>query len=264
MQQDKYLRFSPANLAAITRIHKSGSVQQVMIADGFDDWRTYLERCQQRTHGFALADLPLGLWEVKENRDWLALARNDAGEVIGAMPYRIDGYGKTMECRSFYYDSPEARLLLLDWCARHVDQVNEIMIRVSPAEIPELWFPDMYATYRSHDIWHTSPMGRIMDVTGLNGIGAGAGEIAVEIRDPQCSWNTGVFTFGANPGGTLTVEAGGKAVTTLTIQGLNALVYTGQDPDDFRFRGWGDPDAAAREALRSLFPPVIPHLHEDF
>jgi hypothetical protein len=155
-------------------------------------------------------------------------------------------------------------LLLLDWCARHVDQVSEVKIRVSPAEIPELWLPDMYATYRSHDIWHTSPMGRVMDVTALNGIAAGTGEIALDIQDPQCSWNSGVFTFGAGTDGTLTVEAGGMAAATLTIQGLTALVYTGQDPADFRIRGWGNPDAAAQATLRSLFPPVIPHLHEDF
>jgi len=263
-QQTKYVTFSPANLSSIARIEKSGSIQQMMIADGFEEWNAYLERYQSRTHGFARYDRSAALREKKNNREWLVLARNDAGEVIGGMTFVITGYLKTMECEAFYYDSPEARLLLLDWCARHVDQVKDIQVRVSPAETPELWLPDMYATIRNNDEYRTSPMGRVMDVTALNGIAAGSGDIAIEITDPQCSWNSGTYTFGAGADGTLTVEPGGTAATTLTIQGLSALVYTGQDPADFRIRGWGDPGTEVQATLRSLFPPVIPHLHEDF
>jgi hypothetical protein len=30
------------------------------------------------------------------------------------------------------------------------------------------------------------------------------------------------------------------------------------------FRGWGEPDARAQETLRSIFPPIVPDLHETF
>jgi hypothetical protein len=50
----------------------------------------------------------------------------------------------------------------------------------------------------------------------------------------------------------------------LSIQGLSALVYGTQDPGDFAVRGWGDPSPEVQAAMRTLFPPATPHLHELF
>jgi hypothetical protein len=180
------------------------------------------------------------------------------------MTFRITGYGEQLVADAFYYDSPEARLLLLDWFARHVDQVNEIKVRVAVTEMPELWVPDLYAKVKNHDVFFTAPMGRVMDVTALSGIGAGPGEIAIEVLDAQCPWNAGVYTLASDASGTLTVERGGVPATTITIQGLSALVFAGHDPAAFRLRGWGDPDAASQATLRSLFPPIAAYVHEDF
>jgi hypothetical protein len=45
---------------------------------------------------------------------------------------------------------------------------------------------------------------------------------------------------------------------------LTALVYGTHDPDDFAIRGWGDPSPAVQAAMRGVFPPLVPHLHERF
>jgi predicted acetyltransferase len=264
MTQAKFIRFAPSALASLSRIEKQGNVEQVMIADGFDDWRAYLQRYQSHVHGFALAERSVALGERHRNRDWLALARDPEGVVIGGMTFRITGYGEQLEAGDFYYDSPEARLLLLDWFARHVDQVSEIKVRVAVTEMPELWVPDLYAKVRNHDVFFTAPMGRVMDMTALSGISAGPGEIAIEVLDAQCPWNAGVYALASDASGVLTVERGGNPAASITIQGLSALVFAGHDPAAFRLRGWGDPDAASQATLRSLFPAIAAYVHEDF
>lgn len=264
MPQARFVRFAPSTLLPTGKIEKQGYVEQTMIADGFDDWRAYLERYQERVHGFALNELSIALQQPNRNQEWLALARDARGTVFGGMTFRITGYGKELEVDSFYYDSPEARLLLLDWFARHIDQVNEIVIRIGPAEAPDLWFRDLYPRIRNHDVYYTPPMGRVMDIDALVGISVGAGSIAIDLVDDQCAWNSGIYTLADSGGGTLVIERGGRPSTRLTIQGLSALVFAGHDPGDFRIRGWGDPDSAAQATLRSLFPPAFPHLHEAF
>ncbi len=100
-------------------------------------------------------------------------------------------------------------------------------------------------------------------MAGLGGLGAGDGQIAVEVVDDACAWNSAVWTL-TGSGGTLTVEPGGTPECRITIQGLSALVYCGHDPADFVYRGWGDPDTASQATLRALFPAVFPVLHEQF
>ena len=51
-----------------------------------------------------------------------------------------------------------------------------------------------------------APMGRVIDVVGLTGIGAGDGEILLQIADDYAPWNTGLFRFTGRDG-RLTVEA---------------------------------------------------------
>ena len=264
MPQARYVLFSPSTLAPVSKIEKRGTVEQTLIGDGFDEWRAYLERYQISVHGFALTELSVALRQPNRNQEWLALARDFDGNVIGGMTFKITGYGKELEVDSFYYDSPEARLLLLDWFARHIDQVNEIVIRLGPAEAPELWFHDLYARIRNHDVYYTPPMGRVLDVEGLAGMPVGPGSIAIDLVDDQCVWNKGVYTFTNRGDGTLSVDRGGTPAVKLTIQGLSALVFAGQDPAEFRIRGWGSPDSAAQVTLRSLFPPAMPYLHEEF
>jgi len=180
------------------------------------------------------------------------------------MTYRITGYTEDLRADAFYYTTSLAKYQLLDWIGRHVDQVKRAVVKLGPAEYPELWFRDLDAHSASHDehAW-PAPMARIMSVRDLAGIGAGDGTFAARIVDEQCPWNNGVYTF-TGDGGALTVREGGDAATTLTIQGLSAVVYTGYDPDDIAFRHWGDVAAADRTAIRQVFHPAYPIMHEEF
>jgi hypothetical protein len=107
-------------------------------------------------------------------------------------------------------------------------------------------------------------MGRVVSVEGLAGINAGGDAIiTVDIVDEFCPWNARTWTL-TGAGGNLDVCEGGEATCELTIQGLSALVWCGMDPATFRYRGWGDPTPEAQAALRTLFPPALPILHEKF
>lgn len=259
----RFLTVKPEALAPLVRHEKPGSCEQVTISDGFDEWRSFLERYQAEHHGFALRHITGARRLKDDNKWWVALARHE-GEVVGAMTFQITGYGEKLVASTFYAANSIGRYQLLDWVGRHTDQVKEAVIELEPDAYPELWFRDLGATVRTdNELAWPGPMARVVDVEKLTGIGAGEGSVTLDIQDALCPWNNGRFTFRAESE-KLIVEPGGEDATNITIQGLSALVFMGSDPAEFPFRGWGEPSEAAQVALRRLFSPVIPHLHEKF
>ncbi len=264
LPQQRYVTIKPEALAPLVRLDKPGSCEQVTMKDGFDEWRAFLERYQLTTHGFSLKHISNSVRHRDINQRWLAFARHK-GEVVGAMTFQITGHTEKMLVDTFYSISSVGRYQLLDWIGRHTDQVTDAQIELQPDDYPETWFRDlnpMVTNQSGKDAW-PAPMGRVVDAALLDGIGAGDGKIALEITDELCPWNNGTFTFsGSNAG--LMVSEGGKPKAKITIQGLSSWVFSGHDPADFTFRGWGEPDARAQETLRSIFPPGVPDLHETF
>jgi predicted acetyltransferase len=259
----RYVTLDPAQLAPLVRIPKAGSVEQQPMSDAWDLWRAYVEGFQEATHGFSLRDVSNDIRNRDENTWWVAFARDQQGKIVGTMQFRITGYTKRLEAIP-YFTTALGKYLLLDWIGRHVDQVSQASIRLAPTEYPDLWSHDLKATTSTADetAW-TGPAARVVSVEGLNGIGAGDGQIAVRIIDDFAPWNSGVFTL-IGRDGALSISPGGEEQATLTIQGLSALVFAGQDPADFLYRGWGDVDDDARVTLQSLFPAAAPILHEQF
>ncbi len=199
------------------------------------------------------------------NRFWLAQAVV-AGQTVGLMLYDLKGEQETKFCfraMRFYYETSQARYLLLQWIARHVDQADRVELWLAPAEQPETWLADMQVKTES-DI--RAPMGRVLDVARLGGMATGPGGFTARLSDPLCPWNEGVWRFESANGElrVVRVAASEQPDCALTIQGLTALVYGTHDPDDFAIRGWGDPSPDVQEAMRTMFPPMIPHLHERF
>jgi predicted acetyltransferase len=259
----RYVTLKPGALAPLVRLEKPGTCEQVSMKDGYEEWRAFLERHQRRTHGFALRHRSYTRRLQDRNKLWVAFARHE-GEIVGAMTFRITGYTEKMLVDTFYTTSSVGRYQLLDWIGRHTDQVQDVVIELRPDETPETWFHDLEATISTafEHAW-PAPMGRVVDVARLGGIGCGEGEVTLDVSDPLCAWNTGRFTF-RGEGGRLAVEPGGNHAIPITIHGLSALVFTGHDPADFRFRGWGDPDAATQADLCGLFPAAVPDIHEMF
>ncbi|MGI8486327.1 MAG: GNAT family N-acetyltransferase [Thermomicrobiales bacterium] len=262
----RFVTLDPAHLSPLVRMDLPGTVEQASMTDGWETWRTFIERVQQQTHGFALRDRSADIRNRDENTRWLAFAYDDNGVVAGAMTFKITGYGKSLDVDRFYTTTTDAIYQLLSWIGRHVDQVKQARIEIAADEYPDLWFHDLrpHTSTMLDEPWPGATL-RVISVDGLTGTDAGPGdfEIAIRISDDYAPWNNGIFTFTGHDG-SLTVTPGGEPELDLSIQGLSALVFCGHDPATFRVRGWGTPDAAAQTTLRSLFPKAFPILHEGF
>ncbi len=254
-------RFAPSAITPLLDRELGGRVEMALISDGFDAYRDYLARMRLRTHGmgfFVHGDRVA----AARNRFWVAHAIVGS-EPVGLMLYELKGEEVTkflFRALRFYYDSAQGRYLLLQWIARHADQADRVELWLALAEQPETWLADMQVKTES-DI--RAAMGRVLDVARIGGMATGSGRFTARISDPLCPWNDGAWQFeGAD--GALQVTHGGQPDCDLTIQGLTALVYGTHDPDNFAIRGWGDPSPAVQAAMRGVFPPMVPYLHERF
>ena len=252
--------FAPGPLAPLLRCDLGGSAERLSMADGHAIYIEYIHRLRERTHGMTVHSDATEANLRNRDHHWVALARV-GGEVVGVMLYRVVGVegDATLHAPNFYTSNAQGRYLLLEWLARHIDQVKEVELRLPPTEFPETWMADLDLKVRLYD----PPLCRVIDVMGLSGLPAGPGRFAARISDPLCAWNEGDFTFESNGGG-LRVTRGGSPTCTLMIHALAGLLYGTHRPDTFAARGWGDPSSETQAAMLSLFPPAIPYLHAHF
>lgn len=251
-------KFKTSDLKPILNLELPGSVDYVLLQDGWDIFEKAITDYQAQCHGMGLF-IPEQLKELYGKADrWLAIARDESGEVVGVMPYKITRFWGTFDIQTLFTKNSLGRYLLLQWIARHIDQVNDVDIhRLSPTEHPETWFNDMKLV-GDPDIW-LSGMGRVINVRKLDGMQVGAGRFTVEIEDEHCEWNNGIFTFEGYDG-LLHVSEATEADCKLTAQGLSGLIYGTHDPNDFQWRGWGNPSPETITAMQSVFPKMQPYL----
>ncbi len=258
--QVRTVKFSPQNLLPLLKSSFNGSVEMLPIKDGFDQYRIYTELHLPYVHGMAYFP-PVVATRTRDSHRWLALAKSD-GNIIGCMLYHITGYFETLKAEKFLYNAGAGRFLLLEWLARHADQVREIEIKLPAHELPETWFSDMTIKSASHD-WVT-PMGRVINVGQMGGMLVGSGHFNARIVDELAPWNNSIFNFQSSGGQLRVIATRTLADFTLTIQGLSALAYGTHDPGDFAYRGWGDPNPDQQMLLRGMFPRRLPYMHEDY
>ena len=101
-------KLAPSALLPLMEKDLGGQVELMLIGDGFDIYREYPGKLQQRTHGmatFVIGDRAA----ARRNRSWLALAKVQ-GEPVGLMLYQ--------------------------WIARHTDQASQAEIWLAPFESP--------------------------------------------------------------------------------------------------------------------------------
>lgn len=253
--------FAPPALLPLLNQDLGGEVEQVLTSDGFDAYQDFLRRMRERVHGMALFDHG-DRDRAQRNPSWLAFARVE-GEPVGVMLYDLKGDAPTeynMRVFRFHYATSLGKYLLLAWIARHTDQANRVELMLPPYELPETWFADLNVT--PERIFRAA-MGRVVDVANIGGMQTGPGRFAARLSDPLCPWNEGVWRFEMLDGQLLVSETD-QADCDLTIQALTALVYGTHSPADFFFRGWGNPAPQVQEIMQTMFPPMLPYLHEDF
>jgi len=254
-------RFKPSALMPLLKKDLGGKIELVLIGDGYDAYQDYLYKLQQRVHGLAIF-VHGRRAQAQENRSWLALAKV-GGQVVGLLLYHLKGDDVgdfVLRAYRFYYDTSQAKYLLLQWLARHTDQAAEVELWLPPFEQPETWLSDFQATTESVS---RAPMGRVLDVARIGGMQIGPGQFTARISDPCCPWNEGSWRFQAVDG-ELQIEPADRADCDLTIQALAALIYGTHNPADFVYRDWGNPSLAVQSTMQTMFPPMLPHIHEVF
>jgi len=259
--QPRWAKLLPANLGAVLDMNVEGEIDLVLISKGYDSFRDFLEVIQQRRHGMGLfANRPVS--PGKRDNYWVAFAKHK-GEIVGAMLYNLRGESEMqfdLRAERFYYLNNTGRYLLLDWIARHVDQARSVEILLPPDEQPETWLADIQVKVTGESF---AGMGRVLDVSAIGGIEVGQGGFTAQIIDPHCPWNAGIWRF-ESVDGYLLVSREAQADCALKIQGLSALVYGTNDPQDIKFRGWGDPSPEIELVMHSIFPRMQPDLYEFF
>lgn len=264
----RMLEFNPLGLSRLLKLNIEGEVERLHAKDAYEIWRNLTHQIQAETHGMAYRS-EIAATSMRDNwQVWVAVARV-AGEVVGAMLYKVDGYAKELKVPVFYYTQGAGKYLLLQWIAHHSDQTSSVLLAGRPTDYPEMWLTDLQAEVKTQNIangYSPTPMGRIVDVRKIGGMKVGAGaSFTATIRDEQCEWNNGTFRF-ATENGKLVVEevSQNNADCELSIHGLSALVYGVCDPGDFEYRGWGNPSATVQADMLQLFPRQLTHLYEEF
>ena len=255
------------NLVQATILLLHGTVKHFYLNDVFDHFYKFLGEIQSLIHGFSLMSKSVTEYSAITNPSYVAFAYDEHDEIIGAFVYNTQGHSQNMDIQYFYYKNSNAKFLLLQFLAKHIDQFSELTIPCLPADPIELWLHDAKPKVFTRS-WASNAMGRVVSVEGLNGIKVGSGSIIVEIRDEFCPWNEGKYHFTEHDG-LLHIQ---KLAPTydeldceLTIEGLSAIIYGGYNIEDFPIKKWiMNYSQDSLKKIMVLFPPVLPFMHEDF
>jgi hypothetical protein len=256
--------FSPSCFADLLHAELPGEVTLEPATAGYEAYRAFTERLLAQQHGFSV----LPAYRTAEVRDagdrWVVMAWA-GGEAVAAATYRISGYSGVLAADDMLTAVPLGRALLLQFFARHIDQVSRVEVQVGAGELPELWATDMAAVSQATTSFPASPapMARVLSLGLLSGMAAGQERVTVEVAaDPFIG---GVHVLDGRSGSLeITSGAGPSPEATLTAAGLSALVYGVLDPAELVVRGIGDIPAGAAARLHRLFPRQVPYLYARF
>ena len=262
LPQPRKALFKPESLAPLLKQDLGGEVIVHSIAEGLDEYLSFLDDIQSRTHGFARFDFPEKAGIKKRNSLWFAKAVIH-GKTAGIMLFDLRGeqimHFKLRVFR-FYTLNSRARYLLLQHIALHIDQADQIELMLPASEQPETWLADLRPELEP--VFY-APMARIIRLDRLQGLPCGPAVFTANILDPDCPWNNGAWTFdGRN--GSLEVHKAEQADFTIRIQAVAALIYGTHNPEDFDILQWGQIPEALHPDVQALFPRRLPHIHEMF
>ena len=256
--------FPMSSVTGLLTAGLDGAVRWGLAAEHYNEYRTFTHQLLADRHGFALLPESRTI-QLRDARDrWLAVAVvNDT--VVGAVTYRVAGYGGNLIADDLLVRGPLGRALLLRFFAGHADQVSHVQATIPADEMPELWAVDFASDTRAMTSFPATPapMARVLSLTGLAGMPVGDGHATVEVVDDP--FIAGRYSLDGTTGvldvrrvATATPEA------TLTAAGLSGLIYGVLNPDELGIRGFGQAQGEVLAQLRRLFPPSVPYLYASF
>jgi predicted acetyltransferase len=244
-----------------TKIHYVRNQGKILSKEFYN----YLQEIVEANHGFVCFD-QLKFQEIyEETNHWIMLVKEDK-QTIGAIMYRITGWEEQMILPYLYYSDLKALIGILNWLKLHFNQVKSVKFLIPKHINLELLFTDLKIKKQSYQ----SAMGRIIDVSKLNGLTVSKGKIQLQIADEQCPWNNKIWIFECQDG-KLVVEDNqpepserNSDLALVTIQGLSALVYGCYDEEVLKIRSWIKATTVDFQTLITMFPKKDPFMNEDF
>lgn len=210
-------------------------------------------------HGFIIfKSIPDGMWK-RRVKDSIVVFVKHKGVIQAASRYRIKAerregrWVSELTVIDMLWRTREARMKLFDFFATHQDQINDIIIHAPFETRVEHWFGDARLSIERKAPW----MVRVIDVRKAveNLPASGEDIVTLEISDPDCDWNNGVFTIQSEKNRLHMNKSSGKPVVKLSIKAFSSLVYGTLSVEELEFQGeltiaedW------ARHTLQRWFP----------
>ncbi|MEE3919236.1 GNAT family N-acetyltransferase [Micromonospora sp. BRA006-A] len=249
--------FNPADLAPLLRAELPDELVWERIGAGYPRWRAYTERCLRERHGFAVFPdfRAVGLRD-RDDRWLISVVRG--GETVGAVTYRIDDHAGTLFADDLLVDDAYARASVLQFFARHVDQVARISLQVTPDELPELWLTDLDVQVEARVARPdpTAPMARLLSLDALAEQPVGVGRVLIEVVGDR--WLAGRHLLDGTTGKLAVLPAQTPPRAACRPRGSPPPGCppwrTGCDPAEVVVRGLGEVPVDAAGELRRLFP----------
>ena len=231
-------------------------------SDARDRYMAWIERTAVAPNGFVLPDpaspaspASPDFWQ-RRLKDAIYVFVELDSEIEAAACYTIQTADspKKLRIRDMFWNNPRAREALFRFVTNHRDQVARIQLTV-PAEAPLFsWLRDTMDEIQltmDHKPW----MVRVVDVaSALDGLPAADGTLKLQIEDPWCEWNRGVYSVEGSNGRLTVSRTSGTPTACADIRGLSALAYGTLDAAELIHRGWLESDAP--EVVDRLFPRI--------
>ncbi len=261
--QVHFVKIDPNSVLPFLRHQVTGRVERRSMTEFCVELASFLEDVMHFTHGMGLVESErIAKWLQLFTKEWVVLA-SVHGNIVGALTYTITAFRGEMRVNTFFHKNVEGRNLLLQYLAKHVDQVSTIRL-VFPSQVrPETWYEDFHPRVETRD-WVASPMGRIINVECLSGMAMGNGKVVIKVIDHHCPWNQKSYLLDARDGILEVHATKERPQCTMDIKGLSALVYMGLPIQELEWRGLVSIPDSIKNEIQKMFPPTSPFLYSKF
>ncbi|MFW9802034.1 MAG: enhanced intracellular survival protein Eis [Candidatus Thorarchaeota archaeon] len=247
------------------------SVKRLSMKEASDFYKSLYKAIGAETHGATARSEKRWNELTTASRIEIAAVFGPTGNPEGIMLYQHKGFSDflgdanvgSMTVREWYWSNNSAKSALLNFVYLHADQLVRATLPANPLK------DDYYQWIEGRNILELKTgltyMARCIDVqNALEGLPAKSdGQLTFQVTDPLCKWNNQTFWVDAS-GGSMKVEPIGEAETStsLTIEGISALLYGTLNADDLTSYSWISGNVPG--LLKDWFPKKYIWMYEDF
>lgn len=180
-------------------------------------------------HGYiTFKTLSNAMWKQRVKDSQVVFVKRK-GKIQALSRYRIKGerrgdrWQTTMTVIDSLWRTRDARMALFHFFAQHQDQIDEIIFHAPFETKVEHWFRDVRLKVERKTPWMVRVVDAPKAVEKLTALGEDL--LVIQISDPDCSWNNGIFTLQSEKSRLSLTKSSGKPIVKLSISAFSALVF---------------------------------------